>query len=142
METGLSGPSSLRASGRAAWPITCAFMSFMSGKTDGKRADPREEGAELFGLLRRYVIQETVTPLRTVGRTLLFGSIAAVFLGIGTVLLLVAVLRVLQTETGSVFAGTWSWVPYPITGILGLVTVAGFGGALLRSRSKRAAKRG
>jgi hypothetical protein len=117
-------------------------MSFMSGKGDGKRANPREEGAELFGLLRRYVIQETVAPLRTVGRTLLFGSIAAVFLGIGTVLVLVAVLRVLQTETGSAFAGTWSWVPYPITGILGLVVVAGFGGGLLRSRAKRAAKRG
>ena len=75
----------------------------MSGKSDGKHADPREEGAELFGLLRRYVIQETVTPLKTVGRTLLFGSIAAVLLGIGTVLLLLGVLRVLQTETGSGF---------------------------------------
>ena len=65
------------------------------------------------------MIQETVTPLKTVGRTLLFGSIAAVLLGIGTVLLLLAVLRVLQTETGTAFAGTWSWVPYPITGAVG-----------------------
>ena len=73
----------------------------MSGKGDGKHADPREEGAELFALLRRYVIQETVAPLRQVGRTLLFGSIAALFLGIGTVLLLLALLRVLQTETGT-----------------------------------------
>ncbi|MGA3352160.1 MAG: hypothetical protein ABSD85_03115 [Acidimicrobiales bacterium] len=113
----------------------------MSGKADGKHAHPREEGAELFGLLRRYVIQETVTPLKTVGRTLLFGSIAAVLLGIGTVLLLIGLLRVLQTETGSVFAGNWSWVPYPITGILGLVVMGGFAGVLLRSRSKRAAKK-
>ena len=101
------------ASDELAGPIACGFMS---GKGDGKHADPREEGTELIGLLRRYVIQETVTPLKTVGRTLLFGSIAAVLLGIGTVLLLLAVLRVLQTETGTVFAGTWSWVPYPITG--------------------------
>lgn len=114
----------------------------MSGNGDGKHADPREEGAELFGLLRRYVIQETVAPLRSVGRTLLFGSIAALFLGIGTVLLLFALLRVLQTETGSAFAGTWSWVPYPITAVLGLVAMGAFGGALLRSRGKRAAKRG
>jgi hypothetical protein len=113
----------------------------MSGKADGKHADPREEGAELFGLLRRYVVQETVTPLKTVGRTLLFGSIAAVFLGIGTVLLLIALLRVLQTETGSAFSGNYSWVPYPITGICGLVAMGTFGGLLLKSRSKRAAKK-
>jgi hypothetical protein len=113
----------------------------MSGKADGKHADPREEGAELFALLRRYVIQETVAPLRQVGRTLLFGSIAALFLGVGTVLLLLALLRVLQTETGRTFAGTWSWVPYPITAILGLVAMGGFGGLLLKSRGKRGAKR-
>ncbi len=105
----------------------------MSGNGDGKHADPREEGAELFGLLRRYVIQETVAPLRSVGRTLLFGSIAALFLGIGTVLLLLALLRVLQTETGSAFAGTWSWVPYPITAVLGLVAMGAFGGHAVRS---------
>lgn len=112
----------------------------MWGKADGKRADPREEGAELIGMLRRYVIQETVTPLKTVGRTLLFGSVAAVLLGIGTVLLLLAVLRVLQTETGAAFAGTWSWAPYPITGAIGLVVVGIAAIVLLRSRSGRAEK--
>jgi hypothetical protein len=110
----------------------------MAGKADDKHADPREEGAELIGLLRRYVIQETVAPLRSVGRTLLFGCISAVFLGTGAVLLLLGVLRVLQTETGTVFAGSWSWVPYPITAILGLGVVGGSGLALLRSRSKPA----
>ncbi len=127
------------ASGSSAGPITCGFMS---GKGDGKHASPREEGAELFDLLRRYVIQETITPIRTVGRTLLFGGAAATLLGLGTVLLLLGVLRVLQTETGRAFAGTWSWVPYPITAILGLVVVGGFGFALLRSRGRAAAKRG
>jgi hypothetical protein len=114
----------------------------MSGKGDGKHADPRKDGAELFGLLRRYVIQETVTPIRTIGRTLLFGCAAATLLGIGTVLLLLGVLRVLQTETGTAFAGTWSWVPYPITAILGLVVVGGSGFVLLRSRGRAAGKRG
>jgi len=127
------------ASGPSAGPIACGFMS---GKGDGKHASPREEGAELFDLLRRYVIQETITPIRTIGRTLLFGGAAATLLGIGTVLLLLGVLRVLQTETGRAFAGTWSWVPYPITGILGLVVVGGSGFALLRSRGRAATKRG
>jgi hypothetical protein len=135
----IPAPTVLGASDGLAGPITCGFMS---AKGDGKHADPREEGAELFSLLRRYVVQETVAPLRSVGRTLLFGSVAALFLGIGTVLLLLALLRVLQTETGTAFAGTWSWVPYPITAILGLATMAAFGGALLKSRGKRAVKRG
>lgn len=102
----------------------------------------REEGAELFALLRRYVVQETITPLRTIGRTLLFGGAAATLLGIGTVLLLLGVLRVLQTETGAAFAGTWSWVPYPITAIIGLVVVGGSGFVLLRSRGRAGAKKG
>ncbi len=114
----------------------------MPGKGDEKHADPRKEGAELFDLLRRYVVQETLTPIRTIGRTLLFGCAAATLLGIGTVLLLLGVLRVLQTETGTAFAGTWSWVPYPVTAILGLVVVGGAGFALLRSRNKTAEKRG
>lgn len=123
---------------RAARQITCRFMS---ARGEAKRADPREEGAELIDILRRYLIQETVTPLKTVGRTLLFGSAAAVLLGIGAVLLLLGVLRILQTETGSAFAGTWSWVPYPITAILGLVVVGGFGFGLLRGR-KSSGKQG
>jgi uncharacterized BrkB/YihY/UPF0761 family membrane protein len=114
----------------------------MSGKGDGKHADPREGGAELYRLLRRYVIQETVTPIRTIGRTLLFGCVAATLLGIGTVLLLLGVLRVLQTETGRAFAGSWSWVPYPITGILGLIVVAVFGFVLLHARGRDARNRG
>lgn len=125
------------ASGPLPGPITCGFMS---SKAETKRADPRAEGADLIGLLRRYVIQETVAPLKTVGRTLLFGTVAAVLLGIGTVLVLLAVLRVLQTETGDAFAGTWSWAPYGITGAVGLVVLGIAGGILLRSRSARADK--
>jgi len=33
-------------------------------------------------------------------------------------------------------------VPYPITAILGLVAMGGFGALLLKSRAKRAAKKG
>jgi hypothetical protein len=112
----------------------------MSGKGDGKHAGPREGGVELFDLLRRYVIQETVTPIRAIGRTLLFGCLAATLLGIGTVFMLLGVLRVLQTETGAAFAGTWSWVPYPITAILGLLVVGAASFVLLRSRHEPSGK--
>jgi hypothetical protein len=84
----------------------------------------RTEVTELVTMLRRYVVQETVGPLKALGRTLAVGSASAVLLGIGGVLLLVALLRALQTETGSVFAGEFSWAPYFLTVIAGLAGLA------------------
>ena len=105
----------------------------MSEDRAGKHADPRETGLELFDLLRRYVLQETVTPIKKAGRTLAFGGAAAVFISIGLVLLLVAVLRALQIETGSAFAGSWDWVPYLITAFVGLVLIGGCVAVVMRS---------
>ena len=42
---------------------------------------------DLVALLKRYVRQETVDPLRSVGRTLLFGVLGSLLLGTGAVLL-------------------------------------------------------
>jgi hypothetical protein len=112
----------------------------MSGDGDGKRAGALGEGSELIDLLKRYVVQETVTPLKSAGRTLLFGSAAALLLGIGAVLLLVGVLRVLQTETGSTFAGSLSWLPYWITAACGLVIVGGSAFVVLRGPRGKGSK--
>jgi hypothetical protein len=76
---------------------------------------PRVELAELIALIRAYVLQETVGPLKRIGRTLGLGLGAAVMIGVGAVLGLVGLLRLLQGETGTVFAGEWSWVPYALT---------------------------
>ena len=48
---------------------------------------------DLVGLFRRYVRQETVEPLRSLGRYLLFGTAGSVLVGVGTVLLAVGALR-------------------------------------------------
>jgi hypothetical protein len=69
---------------------------------------------ELRDLVVTYVKQETVVPLRQLGRYAGFGIGGAVLLGLGVVLLGVGGLRALQTETGDTFAGDWSWVPYVI----------------------------
>ena len=61
-----------------------------------------------------YVKQETLDPLKGLGRFVLFGVAGSVALAIGLVILSVAFLRVLQTETGSTFSGNWSWAPYLI----------------------------
>ncbi len=69
---------------------------------------------ELRDLIVAYIRQETVTPLKSLGRYILFGLAGALLLGLGVVLLGVGVLRLLQTETGTTFRGDWSWAPYGI----------------------------
>ena len=73
-------------------------------------------------LLRRYLRQETVEPLRSAGRFLLFGLVGASLLGLGTILLVVGGLRALQAS--SLLVGSWSWVPY-LAAALVLGAVAG-----------------
>jgi hypothetical protein len=69
---------------------------------------------ELRDLVVTYVKQETVVPLRQLGRYAGFGIAGALLLGLGVVLLGVGALRALQTETGETFTGDWSWAPYLI----------------------------
>ncbi len=66
---------------------------------------------ELRDLVVSYVKQETVVPLRQLGRYVGFGIAGALLLGLGSLLLGVGALRALQTETGDTFAGDWSWAP-------------------------------
>jgi hypothetical protein len=73
-----------------------------------------EVANELWALTRDYARQETVDPLKGVGRYLAYGAAGALLGGIGVILLMLAGLRALQTETGTTFEGTWSWVPYVI----------------------------
>ncbi len=87
---------------------------------------------EVVDLVRDYAKQETLAPLAGAGRWLGLGAVGAVLIGMGSVFVLVGVLRVLQTET-SAFDGAWSWVPYLVVLVAG-VLVAG----LAISRVKRA----
>ena len=106
-----------------------------------KRRDrPRLESAsigETIRLLRSYVVQETIGPLRTIGKMLGFGLAGALLCGIGAILALLGVLRILQTETDQVFGGNWSFAPYLLTALVAilLVGVGAFG--LLRARRDR-----
>ena len=68
-----------------------------------------------------YAKQETIDPLKGVGRYLTFGVPGALLIGFGMVLLMLSGLRALQTQTGSTFHGSLSWLPY----IIVLVVAAG-----------------
>src|SRR5947209_19186436 len=80
--------------------------------------------AELWRLVLAYFRQETVEAVRNLGRFVFFGVAGSLVLGMGLVLLLLAALRALQTETGPHMQGHWSWLPYVIVLVASLV-VAG-----------------
>ena len=73
---------------------------------------PDSQSGDLLDLLKRYVRQETVEPLRSLGRFLVLGIAGSVLMGAGVVLLGIGALRLLQEW--SALKGSWSWVPYLI----------------------------
>jgi len=77
--------------------------------------DDRNPVSEVVDLVKGYAKQETIEPIKGAGRWLAMGVGGAACIGIGGVLLVLALLRVLQEETNDLFAGNWSWVPYVIT---------------------------
>ena len=81
---------------------------------------------DLWDLLIAYARQETIDPLRNIGRYLAFGVGGMIVITLGAFMLGLSALRALQTQTGDVFAGFWSWVPYLIVAIVlgGLVALA------------------
>lgn len=83
-----------------------------------------EVATELWELGTAYAKQETIDPLKGLGRFVSFGVGGAVALGIGFVLLLLSGLRALQTETGSTFTGNLSWLPYLIVLAVGSILIA------------------
>lgn len=83
-----------------------------------------EVASEIWELAKAYAQQETIDPLKGLGRFLGYGIGGAILLGVGIALLLLSGLRALQTETGSNFTGNLTWVPYLITVAVGLVLIA------------------
>jgi hypothetical protein len=78
---------------------------------------------ELWELSVAYARQETIDPLKGLGRFLSFGVGGSLLYGIGSSMLLLALLRGLQTHA-EVFDGNLSWVPYLIIVAAGVLLVA------------------
>jgi hypothetical protein len=90
--------------------------------------------SDLKDLLVDYAKQETITPLKGLGRYLGLGIPGAVLVSLGLVFLALSGLRAMQTET-TVFDGRWSWAPYLIV-LVGLaVAIALAVAAIKRGRS-------
>ena len=85
---------------------------------------------ELGTMVVAYVRQQTVEPLKGVGRSLALGLAGVVVGSIGGVFLLLGGIRVLQTET-TAFSGNLSFLPY----VFALVLCAAVAGGAARSIS-------
>jgi hypothetical protein len=83
----------------------------------------RRAGDDAFKLTVDYLKQEALDPLKGLGRFLLWGTVGSLAIAVGILLLLVGILRLLQTQTGTALTGNWSWVPYFAVGVIGLAVV-------------------
>ncbi len=93
------------------------------------------EAQELFQLVVGYAKQETLDPVKNLGRFLGYGLGGALLGSLGAVLLLLGGLRLLQTETGGAFDGNLTFVPYVV--VLAISGAIAAGAMKARSRGQR-----
>ena len=70
---------------------------------------------DLWQLVVAYFKQETIEPIKGLGRFVGFGLAGSLAVGLGGVLLVLGLLRLLQSETGDAFDGNLSVFPYLIS---------------------------
>lgn len=91
-------------------------------------------------LVKDYLVQETIGPLKSLKHYLLNGTIGSFFVGTGVLLLLIGLLRLLQGQ--SALQGHLSWLPYLMvvfvaTCVAGLTVAMVFSGPTRRRRPKQ-----
>lgn len=91
---------------------------------DKARSGLTAAGSDFFQLVVEYAKQETLGPLKSLGRFVALGVAGSLALAAGAVFLLLAGLRAIQTETGSTFTGNLSWLPYVITAAAAAIVAA------------------
>jgi Putative Actinobacterial Holin-X, holin superfamily III len=88
------------------------------------RREPAPTVNELVDLVTNYAKQETLDPIKGAGRWIGFGLAGSVVLGVGLAMLLLGVLRLLQTEWEAATSAAWSWVAYLIALVVCVVFLA------------------
>ena len=122
---------------RASVANVARFKITKKHKDDAK---PKEGASnarrDAISLVVAYLKQETLDPLKQLGRFVLYGTVGSLAISVGVVLLLIAALRVLQTETGA-FHGNLSWLPYVIVSVLALAVIAAAGWRIVAGPAAR-----
>lgn len=87
---------------------------------------PRESASigEVVEFVTEYAKQETIDPIKGAGRWLGYGVAASLLLGVGLSLLLLGLLRLLQTEWNRSATGSLSWLSYLIVVVVGGAVLA------------------
>ncbi len=95
-------------------------------KEQATRAEAAEEGsiADIIDTVKAYGRQEVLGPLSGVGRWVAYGAAGAFVLGLGLVLVLLGLLRLLQTEWERSSSGALTWVAYVIVLLVTLALLA------------------
>ena len=100
----------------------------VANEVKAKARNPAGDAKELVDMVIAYAKQETLEPLKSLGKNALKGLGGAVLLGIGGVFISIGALRAMQTETDW-FDENLSWAPYLIAvAILGVLAILGFVG--------------
>ncbi len=94
------------------------LTGIMASQNAGLKADL--DG--LVSILRAYLKQETLDPIRGLGRYLGFGLTSTICFAVAEIFLVLGVVRVLQTTTGA-FEGNLSFIPYLVGLIASLVFI-------------------
>jgi hypothetical protein len=94
---------------------------------------------ELRDLFIRYVKEETIKPIKDLGRFVLWGVIGSVFVAFGAVLLLLGSLRYLQWQF-PVLDGSLSWLPYVIVAALSMLVIGLTAWRIVSGTAKRRLK--
>lgn len=110
------------------------FKDFLTGQALARDVE------ELRDTAVRYVKEETIEPVKALGRYAAFGCLGSFLIGLGGILCLVGALRGLA----HVFHGTVSWVPYLLVVLVGAmfvgITIRAVGSGPARRRRPKVAK--
>jgi flagellar biosynthesis protein FliQ len=103
-----------------------------------KGASIQRDLEEVRDLFVRYFKEQTLQPLKDLGRFAMYGVLGSIFVAFGTVVGLLGVLRMFQALF-PVLDGSLSWIPYLIVVVLALLAGALvvqriFAGAARRSK--------
>ena len=105
------------------------------------RKKPADHVNELKELVIGYAKQETVDPVKSLGRYLGFGIAGSILVGVGVCLSLLGLLRLLQSlevfDDDGLHPGAMSLVPYAVTLIVGAIVIGVAAKVMTSSPPKR-----
>lgn len=99
-------------------------------------ASVRRDLDEVRELFVRYLKEQTLQPLKDLGRFVLFGVLGSVFVAFGVVIGLVGLLRMFQ-DLFPVLDGSLSFIPYLIVVVLALIVCLGIVRRIVTSAPRR-----